>query len=392
MKIGALIPARGGSKRLKKKNIKLLEGKPLICWTIDVLLESEIFSDITVSTESDEIADVVRQYYSSKEVKILKRPEYLATDDAPLTSVVYHYLENRPEIDWIGLFMPTYPFRKVEKLIEIKWVILSGYVWRIVSVVKEEVCLMDYYYPVEEGVKRFFMDPALFCRSNLCTYLLWHRFAVDEGPAQGSSLWAKYGLTITEREYRVHLDTEETIDIDTEEDFKIAEKVAKGAKIDFKKPHVEFYKNWMIVVPEGVEIDKLIYYVGEEKFNSDQFPLLVLEEAFPPLGFVRIQDGSIRRYFIRPEGLDLVNSERLKKTGNSKFINKHLTHSRFYRFLRIGKSDPHSIFIGPDSLGIQFGINNEIIPWQRVIFLEQLARQSFYVTPYEWKLPGRKDE
>ncbi len=388
MRIGALVPARGGSKRLKKKNIKILKSKPLICWTIDVLLESNIFSDITVSTESDEIIDVVRQYYSSKEINILKRPGELATDDAPLTSVVFHYLENRPEIDWIGLFMPTYPFRKVEKLVEINWVIASGYVWKVVSVIKEEVCLMDYYYPVDGGVKKFFMDPALFCRSNLCAYLLWHRLAVDEGPATSSSLWAKYGLTMTEREYRLHLDPEETIDIDTEEDFKIAEKIAKGAVLKFRKPYIQPYKDWLIVVPDGVEINKLIDYAGEEKFDSLKYPFLVLEDAFPPLGFVRIQDGSIRRYFIRPEGLDLVNSMKLKKTGNSKFINKHFSHSRFYRFLRMRKDNTDSILIGPDSCGVHFGINNETIPWERVIFVEELKKQNFYLDPYEWDLSG----
>ena len=118
MKIGALVPARLGSKRLKKKNIKLLEGRPLVCWTLDVLLHSEVFSDVTVSTESDEVADVVRQYYSEKDVGILKRPEALAGDDALLTEVHRHYLDHRSQMEWSGLFMPTYPFRNVEKIRE----------------------------------------------------------------------------------------------------------------------------------------------------------------------------------------------------------------------------------------------------------------------------------
>ena len=103
MKIGALVPARLGSKRLKKKNIKMLEGRPLICWTLDVLLDSEVFSDITVSTESDEVTDVVRQFYSEQDVGILKRPEALAGDDALLTEVRRHYLDHRPQMEWSGL-------------------------------------------------------------------------------------------------------------------------------------------------------------------------------------------------------------------------------------------------------------------------------------------------
>lgn len=378
MKIGALVPARFGSKRLPQKNIKKLKGRPLICWTLDVLLESNIFYDITVSTESREIAEVVRRYYSPKEVNILFRPEELATDDAPLISVCHHYLEHRPDLDWLGLFMPTYPFRSISKLHEIYWAISSFYPWRVISVVSEEVCLMDYYYPVEGGVKRFFMDPALYCRSNLCAYLLWHRMAIDRGPAEGSPLWAKYGLTITEREYRVHINFEEAVDIDTYEDFEIAEKIANGAKITIRRPKISHYNDWTLVTPEEIDVDKLIDVVGRKKFEDYNMPLLVLEEADPPLGFVRIQDGGIRRYFIRPEGLALVNSDELKRTGNSRYINKHFRHVPHYRFIRVKKDNYNQIPAGPDVWGIRFGLNNETIPENRIIFVDFLKKQGLY--------------
>ena len=61
MKI-AIIPARGGSKRLPGKNIKLLGDKPLIAWTIDAAIKSKVFDHVFVSTDSEEIASIAKQY------------------------------------------------------------------------------------------------------------------------------------------------------------------------------------------------------------------------------------------------------------------------------------------------------------------------------------------
>jgi len=58
----AVIPARGGSKRIPRKNIKLFCGKPMIAWSIEVAVKSECFDRIIVSTDDIEIADIARQY------------------------------------------------------------------------------------------------------------------------------------------------------------------------------------------------------------------------------------------------------------------------------------------------------------------------------------------
>jgi len=89
MKI-ALIPARGGSKRIPRKNIRLFRGRPMIAWTIDAAREAGCFDRILVSTDDEEIADVARQH--GAEVPFM-RPAHLADDQASTQSVVLHSLE-----------------------------------------------------------------------------------------------------------------------------------------------------------------------------------------------------------------------------------------------------------------------------------------------------------
>ena len=74
-----VIPARGGSKRLPRKNVLPLAGKPLICWTIEVALEAGLDARVLVTSDDEEILAVARQY-ESKGVIVLKRADELATD------------------------------------------------------------------------------------------------------------------------------------------------------------------------------------------------------------------------------------------------------------------------------------------------------------------------
>jgi len=104
-----IIPARGGSKSIPRKNIKLFLGKPLIAWAIAVLKESGIVSRIVVSTDDDEIASVAKEY--GAEVPFM-RPAELAEDNTPTLPVLVHALswlkENEKYVpDFVGLFEPT---------------------------------------------------------------------------------------------------------------------------------------------------------------------------------------------------------------------------------------------------------------------------------------------
>jgi CMP-N,N'-diacetyllegionaminic acid synthase len=111
-RILALIPARGGSKGLPRKNILPLLGKPLISWTIEQALNSESIDSVFVSTDDPEIAEVSRN--SGINVPFL-RPQELAQDNSSVMDAVYHvidYFENSGQtFDILALLEPTSPLR-----------------------------------------------------------------------------------------------------------------------------------------------------------------------------------------------------------------------------------------------------------------------------------------
>lgn len=109
----AIIPARGGSKGLPNKNIKLLNGKPLIGYTIEAALNSKSITKVIVSTDSKQIADIAKQFGAN--VPFL-RPDYLASDNA-LAIDNYIYTIDRLkddigyQIDEFVVLQPTSPLR-----------------------------------------------------------------------------------------------------------------------------------------------------------------------------------------------------------------------------------------------------------------------------------------
>ena len=116
MKNIALIPARGGSKGIKRKNIKPLNNMPLIYWTIKTALASSYIDRVVVSTEDEEIADISRSLCA--EVPFM-RPASLAQDNSTGIETVLHALEHLPEVSNILLMQPTSPLRKINHIEEI---------------------------------------------------------------------------------------------------------------------------------------------------------------------------------------------------------------------------------------------------------------------------------
>lgn len=113
LKILALIPARGGSKGIPRKNIKPIAGKPLIAWAIEAALCSRVLDAVVVSTEDEEIADVARQWGAQVP---FRRPAELAQDDTPGIDPVLHALEQLPDFDAVLLLQPTSPLRTTEDI------------------------------------------------------------------------------------------------------------------------------------------------------------------------------------------------------------------------------------------------------------------------------------
>ena len=117
MNVCAIIPARGGSKTIPKKNIRLLAGKPLIFYTIKQALQARQVNRTIVSTEDIEIAEIARKY----DAEVVMRPPELATDTASTDSVLLQVLSSlgktqgyRPQL--VVLLQPTSPLRKPDDI------------------------------------------------------------------------------------------------------------------------------------------------------------------------------------------------------------------------------------------------------------------------------------
>lgn len=111
MGILAIIPARGGSKGIPKKNLAKLAGKPLIGWTIESALESKLIDTVVVSSDSKEIIDYAQTY---ENVEFIIRPKELATDSSPTEPVLRHVLDELNVGDkykYLLLLQPTSPMR-----------------------------------------------------------------------------------------------------------------------------------------------------------------------------------------------------------------------------------------------------------------------------------------
>lgn len=109
MKRLCIIPARGGSKRLPRKNIKPLNGKPLVFYTIDSVIQSDVFDKVIFTSDDDEILSLVSKNYSSTILDVVKRPLELATDTSKVIDTVLHFLDEEYDQTWLTL--PTSPMK-----------------------------------------------------------------------------------------------------------------------------------------------------------------------------------------------------------------------------------------------------------------------------------------
>lgn len=135
MKVKALIPAKGTSQRLRRKNMVPLGGRPLIEWTIMAAKEAEVFDgEIYVCSEDDEILKTA----GFNEVLPLRRPEILSTPDAIVDDVLKWF---REQLEWAGpvyVLLPTSPFRTAETIRSTWKQYASRGVQRMMSLVPDE--------------------------------------------------------------------------------------------------------------------------------------------------------------------------------------------------------------------------------------------------------------
>jgi CMP-N-acetylneuraminic acid synthetase len=221
----AVIPARGGSKGVPRKNIRLVCRKPLIAYTIETALAARhLFHRVIVSTEDEEIAAISRQY--GAEVPFL-RPAELAGDQVPTVPVLQHtvrFVESEENIvmDWVCLLQPTEPFRTVEDLEQGLQIGFSGDCDSVISVVQvfavhpilmkriEKDQLLPFCIEEKEGTRRQDYQPAAYMR-NGAIYLTSRDVLMTQ-----DSIWGRTNRPLV-------MPAERSVSVDTELDLKLVE-------------------------------------------------------------------------------------------------------------------------------------------------------------------------
>lgn len=214
MKRIAVVPARSGSKRLPGKNFKLFAGKPLIHWTILAAIESEIFDTIFVSTDSTEIASYAEAVGASAWPL---RPDKFSLDSSKSTDVVEHVFEMFPQHDVLGLLQPTSPLRNANHILEAYSMLVEGFD----SVVSAEIISRGSAEIVsiaaQSGRYRVVGTPdktdETFARLNGAIY-----FTLRD-------TFQRHGSLVHEGTAIFPMASESSVDIDTENDFSLAEQL-----------------------------------------------------------------------------------------------------------------------------------------------------------------------
>ena len=214
----AIIPARGGSKRLPRKNVLDLNGKPLIAYSIEAGLDSSYIDKVVVTSDDDEILTISKKYGAVT----INRPNELASDTATTFDAIKHAVDNYEKYDYIVLLQPTSPLRDrdhIDKAIEL---LESKNADAVVS-----VCKMDHSplwsNTINDSLSMtgFLKDEVLNKRSqDLKEYYSLNGaiYICDT-----KKLLKEKSFFLKESIFAYKMDRKSSIDIDKEIDFKIAE-------------------------------------------------------------------------------------------------------------------------------------------------------------------------
>jgi len=209
--IVALIPARGGSKGIPRKNLAPLGGRPLLVWTVEAARAAETVTRVIVSTDDEEIAA------AAGEAEVLRRPKELATDETPMVDVIRHGFDNIGEIDALVLLQPTSPLRRAEHVDGAVHLLFDTGADSVVSVVEvPHRFAPDSLMELENGRLRVRSQPTTRQQQPLVY--------ARNGPAVLALRPARFGEVLYGGDVRPYVMTErDSLDVDTPEDLELAE-------------------------------------------------------------------------------------------------------------------------------------------------------------------------
>ena len=219
----AIIPARGGSKRLPRKNVLDLCGKPLIAYTIEAALKSKYINKVIVSSDDEEILNISSNFGAD----ILKRPYELANDTATTFDSIKHTIDNFEKYDYIVLLQPTSPLRNEKHIDEAMELLEKKKADTIVSVCEmEHSPLWSNTLPKDRNMNNFLKDEILNKRSQ--DLEKFYRLNGAIYICKTEKLLEEKSFFLKENIFAYIMDREYSIDIDEEIDFKMAEVILKS--------------------------------------------------------------------------------------------------------------------------------------------------------------------
>lgn len=213
----AIIPARGGSRRLPRKNVLDLAGKPLIAWSIEAGLDSKYIDKVIVSSDDEEILNISKQFGA----ETIIRPDELANDTATTFDALKHTIENIKAHDYVVLLQPTSPLRNAQHIDEAIELLITKNADAIVS-----VCEMDHSplwsntLPKDANMKGFLRDEVLNKRSQ--DLEKYYRINGAIYICKTQKLLEEKGFFLKDNIFAYKMDKKNSVDIDEEIDFKIA--------------------------------------------------------------------------------------------------------------------------------------------------------------------------
>ena len=219
-KILAIIPARGGSKTIPRKNIKLLNGKPLIYYTIKESIKSKYLGRIIVSTEDKEISEISKKYGA----EVIERPEELAKDETPTIDVIFHVLQVHKaenfEPGLVVLLQPTSPLRNAQDIDNAIELFLKNDCESVVSVCEVEHSLYWSFEIENRYLKPIFGGKYLNMRRQDLPKVYTPNGAIYVSTPE---ILRKYKSFYCSKTIPYIMPPERSVDIDNEIDFMLAE-------------------------------------------------------------------------------------------------------------------------------------------------------------------------
>lgn len=221
----AIIPARGGSKRLPRKNVLDLSGKPLIAWSIEAGLKSKYIDKVVVSSDDDEILNISKEF----EADIIKRPVHLSTDTSTTIDAIKHTIDNIEKYDYVILLQPTSPLRNEKHINEAIELLEEKKADAVVS-----VCEMDHSplwsntLPEDGNMSSFLRDEVLNKRSQ--DLEKYYRLNGAIYICKIEKLLEHKSFFLKDNIFAYIMDRKSSIDIDEKIDFEMAEVLTNEKK------------------------------------------------------------------------------------------------------------------------------------------------------------------